>query len=177
MSAIQNLIKAHKAKSIVEDTYTLVNFLAKHEETKGDRKGVARMELIGVETKYVAKFDRNSPEWNGQAQGNGHRTRFFLKDGSTVGSFSGGANQFFLFYAELMGYDKELPSFLHIDINGVLQVDVSKVELDGNKSTYNFEIIEEGSTLEGFGEYLPTAKEVLGLAAPNQVNAAETNEE
>ncbi|MCU7522806.1 MAG: hypothetical protein HF312_21600 [Ignavibacteria bacterium] len=168
MSAIKALIKAHKAKSISEDTFTLINFLAKFEESKGDRKGIARMELVGLEAKYIPKFDRNSPEWNGQAQGNGFRTRFFLKDGSTVGTFSGAAHDFFKFYAELMGYDRQLPSFLHIDITGVLQVDISKVALDGGKSTYNFEIVEEGSELTGFSEYLPTAQEVLSLEAPGE---------
>ena len=175
MSAIKSLIKAHKAKSISEDTFTLINFLAKMEETKGERKGIARMELVGLETKYIPKFDRNSPEWNGQAQGNGHRTRFFLKDGETVGSFSQASHEFFKFYAELMGYDR-IPSFLHIDVAGVLQVDVSKVQLDGGKSTYNFEIIEEGSDLKGFSEYLPTAEEVLGLAAPASYEAPRENE-
>lgn len=173
MSAIKNLKKAHQAKAITQDTFTLINFLAKHEETKGERKGIARMELVGIESKYIPQFDRNSPQWNGQAQGNGFRTRFFLKNGDTVGSFSNGSYEFFKFYAELMGYD-HTPNFLHIDINGLIQVDVCKVALDGNKSTYNFEIIEEGSELAGFGEYLPTANDLFKLEAPT---AEPTNEE
>jgi hypothetical protein len=162
MSAIKNLIKAHKAKAITQDTYTLIKFIAKHEETKGDRKGVARMELVAIETKYIPQFDKNSPQWNGQAGGNGHRTRFTLANGDTVGSFSQASHELYKFFAELMGHTGD-ESFLHIDIAGVIQVDVQSVALDNTRSTYEFSVIEEGSDLQGFSEYLPNAQEVLGL--------------
>ena len=67
-----------------------------------------------------------------------------------------------------MNYDGS-QSFLHIDFDGVVMVDVNKIALNDNKSTYNFAIIEEGSEIKGFSEYLPTAQEVLGLTAPSQM--------
>lgn len=161
-SAIKNLIKAHKAKSINKDTYTLLTYLAKFADTKGERTGVARMEVVAIETKYIAQFDKNSPLWNGTAGGNGHRTRFTLANGETVGSFSQASHELYKFFAELMGHTGE-ESFLHIDITGVIQVDVAKIPLDGNRTTYEFSVIEEGSDLRGFSEYLPNASEVLGL--------------
>lgn len=168
MSAIANLRKAHQAKAITQDTYSLKDFVIKFGEEKGARKGIARMPLVGVETKYIPKFDTNSPQWNGQASGNGHRTRFILEDGSTIGSFSQASHELFKFFAELMGYNGT-ESFLHIDITGVIQVDVQTISLDSTRTTYEFSVIEEGSTLEGFTEYLPTAQEVLGLVAPTQL--------
>lgn len=177
MSAIKNLMKAHKAQAISKDTHSLKTYLA----TEGV-KGTARMEIVAVETKYVAKFDQNSPQWNGQAQGNGHRTRFTLSNGETVGTFSQAGHAFFTFFANLMGHS-EIRDFLHIDISGVLQVDLSTIELDGQRSTYDFTIHEEGSVLNGFSEYIPNAAEILGitnnvsLEAPKQVEALPEPEE
>jgi len=182
MSAIKNLIKAHKAQAIVSDTYTLQNYLAKHCETKGDNKGIARMEVVAVETKYIPSFDRNSPMYkpSTNSQGNGHRTRFTLSNGETVGTFSQAGDEFFKFFARLMGYRGD-EDFLHIDIDGKLQVNVCKIELDGNKSTYEFELLEEGSELNGLTQYLPTAEEVLGqiptIQNTAQIEAPTTNEE
>jgi hypothetical protein len=170
MSAIQNLIKAHKAKAVTQDTYTLQKYLAKFEGENGAPKEKAHMVLKGLEAKYIPSFDKNSPSWNGQSQGNGFRTRFILEDGSTVGSFSNGAYQFFVFFAQLMGYEGS-ETFLHIDINGQVKVEISTVPLDGGRSTYNFELLEEGSELNGFSDYLPTTENILSLDAPTAPEA------
>lgn len=164
-NAIQNLIKAHKAKAITQDTFSLEKFLAKFEGENGAPKGKAHMILKAVEAKYIPQFDRNSPQWNGQSQGNGMRTRFILEDGSSVGSFSNGAYQMFVFFAELMGYKGD-ESFLHIDIKGQVKVELSRVALDATRSTYNFEILEEGSDLQGFSDYLPTSDQIMMIDAP-----------
>ncbi|WID10848.1 hypothetical protein phiG2_05 [Lysinibacillus phage phiG2] len=163
MSAIKNLIKAHKTQAIVSDTYTLQNYLAKHCAEKGADKGKARMTVIGIETKYIPSFDINSPMYkpSTNSQGNGHRTRFTLSNGETVGTFSQAGDEFFKFFARLMGHRGD-EDFLRIDIDGQIQVNVCKIELGGNKSTYEFELIEEGSELNGLTQYLPTAQEVLG---------------
>lgn len=163
MSAIKNLIKAHKTQAIVSDTYTLQNYLAKHCATDGAEKGKARMTVVGIETKYIPSFDINSPLYKAStnSQGNGHRTRFTLSNGETVGTFSQAGDEFFKFFARLMGHRGD-EDFLRIDIDGQIQVNVCKIELSGNKSTYEFELIEEGSELNGLTQYLPTAQEVLG---------------
>lgn len=171
MSTIANLKKAFQTRAITQDTYSLQDYVTKF----ADQEGNARMEVVGLEVKYIPQFDKNHQSARPDTQGNGFRTRFFLKDGSTVGTFSNGAYNFFRFFAELMGYDQE-SNFLHIDITGVIQVDISKIKLDGNKSTYNFELIEEGSELEGFSDYLPTVNNVLQISASRPEANPEGNE-
>lgn len=162
MSSIANLKKAFQTRSITQDTHSLQDFLVKYA-----KDGVARMEVVGLEVKYIAQFDATNPHAKPDAQGNGFRTRFFLADGTTVGTFSLGAYNFFRFFAELMGYENQ-NSFLHIDIKGLIQVDLTKIKLDGNKSTYNFDLVEEGSQVEGFSDYLPTVDNVLQLDVPTE---------
>lgn len=159
MSSIANLKKAFQTRAITQDTFSLQDYVAKFLNKETDN---ARMEVVGLEVKYIAQFDRNNPAAKPETQGNGYRTRFFLKDGTTVGTFSQGAYNFFRFFAEIMGYEHE-GTFLHIDIKGQLQVDISKLKLDNNKSTYNFDLVEEGSVLEGFSDYLPTVNNILQL--------------
>lgn len=170
MSAIKNLIKAHKAQAITRDTHSLQEYLVKFQ----DKNKIAGMSIVGLETKYIPQFDKNSPLAKPDAQSNGFRTRFILENGETVGTFSFAAYQFFVFFSKLMGYSGD-EQFLHIDINGNIKVELSKVELDGNKSTYNFELLEEGSDLKGFEQYLPTADNILLLEDGSSVDT-ETGE-
>lgn len=155
MSTIQNLIKAHKAQTVVKDDYTLEKYLAKKEEN-----GVAILHMKAIETKYIPKYDN-------QATGGslGMRTRFIQTDGTTIGTFSNAAYQFFAFFANLMKHDTSHINYLHIDIDGELVVKVSEIALDQTRSTYNFEIVEEGSNLRGFADYLPSVDNIIALDA------------
>lgn len=150
MSTIANLKKAYTAQAITKDTFTLEKFHAKKEEND-----VARMIVVGIETKYIPHFHKE-----GGSQG--YRTRFILENGETVGTFSNGAYRFFQFFAGLMGY-QDIGNFVHIDIDGQVVVDVSIVALDATRSTYNFDLIEEGSELRGMSDYVPNISNVLQL--------------
>jgi len=164
-NAIEALKKAHQAMAITNDDYSLEKYLIKHEE-----KGIARMAVIGLEAKYVPSIMQKNPN------SRGYRTRFLLADGNTVGTFSNGAFLFFEFFAGIMGKDiREMPAFLHIDIDGVILVDVTQIALDATRSTYNFELVTEGSELRGMSDYLPTMQNLIALEAPRQ--AAATAEE
>ncbi len=172
MSKISQLKKAHQAQAITQDTHTLQDFLSTNKAKSGKKKDIATMDVVGLEAKYIPQFDANSPMAKPDAQGNGYRTRFILSDGSTIGTFSGGAFRFFQFFADLMGQDISNQSFSKIEVQGNILVDVSKVDLDGSKSTYNFEIVEEGSNLEGFQDGMIGIQELLP-ANQNQIEAPE----
>lgn len=161
MSAIKNLKKAYQSMSITRDDFSLQDYLAANK----DKDGNAIMDVVGLECKYVPASGERQSEY---------RTRFFLKNGKTVGTFSGGAHRFFQFYQQILGYEGDKP-FLHIDIDGVIRVVVSRLALDGSKSTYNFDLLEEGSELQGFRDYLPNSQNILQLGDGSQVNV-ETGE-
>lgn len=164
-NAIANLKKAYQAQAITEDTFTLQKFFHKFE-----KDDVAQMTIVGIESKYLPKYDkRDAAEGTEGAGSLGYRTRFILQDGSTVGTFSNAARNFFTFFAGIMGYTEELP-FLHIDIQGQIKVDVTMVELDKGKGTYNFDIVEEGSDLQGLSDYLPSAQNILQLDSGEKVD-------
>jgi hypothetical protein len=162
MTNIANLKKAFQTRAITQDTFSLQKFVAKHGEANKDGVETARAEIVGLEVKYIAQFDASNPHAKAGVAGNGFRTRFFLKDGSTIGTFSNGAYNFFRFFAEIMGHNTE-GNFLHIDIDGQIFVDISILPLDGNKSTYNFDLVEEGSELKGLSEYAPSVDNVLAI--------------
>jgi hypothetical protein len=157
MSAIQNLIKAHKAMAITSDTHSLQDYLAAHKDKKTE---AAEFTIVGLESKYVPPTAERQSEY---------RTRFFLANGETIGTFSNGARRFFQFYQQLMGYESDKP-FVHIDIQGQIVVSVKKLALDGNRSTYEFEMIEKGSEVNGFTDYLPTQQNILQLADGSKVD-------
>jgi hypothetical protein len=157
MSAIANLKKAFQAQSISKDDFSLEKYFAKFEE-----KGAARFTLKGIESKYIAKFDK--PE-TGQL---GFRTRFITEQGS-IGTFSNAAHRMFEFYAQIMGHHGD-EHFLHIDIDGQVVIEVTTIALDQTRSTYNFEIVEEGSDLKGFTDFLPNAQNILSLPTGQKVD-------
>jgi hypothetical protein len=163
MSAISNLKKAHQAQSITADTYSLQEYHAKF----ADKEKIARMNVVGIESKYVPKYDkRNAPETVDGAGNMGFRTRFILADGETIGNMSNAAHDLFAFFADKMGYTGE-ERFVHLDITGNVLIDVSVLKLDAKRFTYNFELIEEGSLFEGMADYSPTLGQIL-LESPSQ---------
>lgn len=169
-NAIANLKKAYQAQAITEDTFTLQKYFHKFENDE-----VAEMMIVGIESKYLPKYDkRDLPDGVEGAGSLGYRTRFILQDGSTVGTFSNAARNFFSFFAGIMGHTEEMP-FLHIDIKGEIKINVSRVELDKGKGTYNFDIVEEGSNLQGLTDYLPNAQNILQLDSGTKVDT-ETGE-
>lgn len=151
---LSNLKKAHQAQSVTSDTYTLQKWVAKNEGTP--------LMLKAIEVKYIPQYDAASPMAKQGVSGNGFRTRFFTEDGETVGTFSAAAYNFFQFIAGIMQLDQSA-AYQHIDINGVIPVLVSKINLEGGKSTYNFEILEEGGELKGFEQYVPTVTNIMAL--------------
>lgn len=164
-NAISALKKAHQAQAITKDTHTLKEFYYKFEQNKK-----AVMDIVAIEAKYIAKFDkRNAAEGTEGAGSLGMRTRFYLKDGTTVGSFSNGSFRFFEFLASLLGYQNvSEQNFLHLDVTGNIKVEITIEQLDAKRSTYNFEVLEEGSEFNGLSDYLPTVGNVLALG--NGVN-------
>lgn len=151
---LANLRKAHQAQSIANDSHTLQNWVAQNGETP--------MMLKAIEVKYLPQYDASNPQAKAGVSGNGYRTRFITADGESIGTFSGAAYTFFQFIAGIMGIDQSA-AYQHIDVNGVIPVKVSKVQLDGGKSTYNFEILEEGGELNGFEQYVPTINNIMAL--------------
>lgn len=120
------------------------------------------MMLKAIEVKYIAQYDASNPQAKAGVSGNGYRTRFVTEDGESIGTFSGAAYQFFQFIAGIMQLDQSA-AYQHIDINGVIPVKVSRIDLGGGKSTYNFDILEEGGELHGFQQYVPTINNIMAL--------------
>lgn len=152
-NALANLKKAHQAQAVNSDSYTLQKWVAADKGT---------LMLKAIEVKYIPQYDAESPLAKQGVSGNGFRTRFFTADGETVGTFSGAAYNFFLFIANIVGVDTTA-GYMHIDVDGVIPVDITKVALDGGKTTYNFSINEEGGELHGFGQYVPSMNNILAL--------------
>lgn len=151
-NALSNLKKAHAAQAVTKDSFTLKEWV--------DGKN-GTMNLTGIEAKYIPQYDANSPQAKAGVSGNGFRVRFILDTGETVGTFSSAAYNFFSFIAGLLGLEGN--NFEHIDIHGVIPVNVSKVDLGGGKTTYNFVIDDKAGELEGFSQYVPTAANILAL--------------
>ena len=160
-NALANLKKAHQAQAVSNDSYTLQKWVAADKGT---------VMLKAIEVKYIPQYDASSPLAKQGVSGNGFRTRLFTEDGETIGTFSGAAYNFFQFIAAIVGVDAAA-SYMHIDIDGVIPVNITKVALDGGKSTYNFLIDETKGELYGFGQYVPTMTNILALPE------AETSEE
>lgn len=153
-NALSNLRKAHQAQSINKDSYTLQKWVETHANEP--------MMITAIEVKYIAQYDAENANAKAGVSGNGYRTRFVTQDGESIGTFSGAAYQFFQFIAGIMQLDQSA-AYQHIDVNGVIPVMVTKVALDGGKSTYNFEILEDGGELNGFEQYVPTINNIMAL--------------
>lgn len=164
MNAIQALKKAHQARAITKDTYSMKEFVAKNLNKIVD--GRARMPgVVAMECKHVPKYDKRDLTEGEGAGSLGFRTRFILANGETVGCFANAAYHFFSFFArDVMGMqldDRE--PFTRIDVQGQIVVDVWEEQLDSDRTTWNFELEEEGSEVQGFGNYLPDLSKVLQL--------------
>lgn len=147
-SAIANLKKAHQAMAVTRDDYSLKDLLKK----KGV-EGVATITLIGIESKYVPKYDRrDAPQGTEGAGSLGMRTRFIMADGRTVGTFANAAHRFLEVLATIAHFNPE-ERFLKIDFDGTIVVEIQELELDKTSWTYDFNIVEEGSTFNGLTGY------------------------
>lgn len=124
----------HAARSVEQKDLSLKDFFTGKEKE-------AVLEITGLASKYVPKYhNENNP---------GYHTMIYLKDGRKTGAFSNALFEFAKFFYELAGLDVD-STFNKLEFpNGVLKVKVIKVDLDKGKTTYNFEIIEEGSELNG----------------------------
>lgn len=171
LNAIQALKKAHQARAITRDTYSLKDY-----HTNEGVKGKARMTVVAIESKYVPTQDkRHLPEGTEGAGNLGFRTRFVLENGETVGTFSNAAHRFAEFFAvDVMGNEPE-QNFIRIDVQGTIVVEISQQALDGNRTTWDFQLIEEGSDVKGFGNYVPDLTGVLQLQSGDYANT-ETGE-
>ena len=152
-NALANLKKAHQAQAVSNDTYTLQKWV------DGDK---GTLMLKAIEVKYIPQYDAESPLAKKGVSGNGFRTRFFTEDGETVGTFSGAAYNFFQFIASIVGVDAGA-TYMHVDVNGVIPVNITRVQLEGGKTTYNFMIDEKQGELLGFEQYVPTMNTILAL--------------
>ena len=168
LSAIVMLKKAHAAMSFSTWDSNLIDFI---DENKDKTTKTAQMTIINMESKFVPQYLKKHED------SEGYRTVFTLADGTTVGTFSNAAFRFFQFFAQLMGH-KEVPGYLSIAIDGTILVNLSIESLDGGKTTYNFELDEEGSTFHGLREddmfsHLST----LALSGPAPIVEENTTEE
>lgn len=169
MSIMDSLKRAYSAQSISRDNYSLETYL----QAEGV-KGVAKMVIKGIESKFVPS--QIKPNGN-----QGFRTRFILDTGETVGTFSNGAHMFFQFYAQILGYTGN-ENFLSINITeegnnnkeGFIELALSLIQLDGNKKTYDFQLI--GGNAGGFRDYRPDFS-LLALGSADESETAATTED
>lgn len=143
-SAVAALKRTQQALSVTNDTYSLQDYV--RDEGK---KGVARLSIIGIEQKYLRKYDRrDAPEGSEGAGSLGFRTRFILSNEETIGTWSNAAHHFAAILIGILGYDPET-EFLKVDFDGTIEVQVAVTDIGNNAYTYNFEMIEEESTFVG----------------------------
>jgi hypothetical protein len=133
LSTIEKLKKLHSVMAIQEKTSLKDLFTGK------EKKIV--MEVVAISSKYVPKYDKTSE--NGSK---GFITLFHMKDGTQVGAFSNAMRDFGTFFFKMFGMNPD-EEFNYLNFNGkqpngFVKVEVSKVELKDNKTTYNFKILD-----------------------------------
>mgnify|MGYP006276217869 CR=1 FL=1 len=162
MNPIQALKKAHAARAISRDSFTLKEYF-----TNEAIKGKALLAIVAIESKYVQSQDKRNEPKGTQGSGNlGFRTRFILETGETVGTFSNAAHRFVQFICEeVVNIDSE-QNFVRIDMNGKLNIQLTLEQIDDERSTYNFEIVEEGSTVDTFTPFLKAGNQMGLLQNP-----------
>lgn len=153
---MDKLKKRYETLAITNDDFNMPTFIAQNLDKK---KGYALMKLIGIETKYVRS--KKLVSQGGEA----FRTRFLLADGTSVGTFSGGADRFFRTLAAVCGIHS-YGEFAHLDFKpesgegaGYIDVAVSVVELSSTESTYNFELLD--GNIGGMDEFVPLLESVF----------------
>lgn len=166
-NAFENLKKAHQAMAIAQADFSLQEYYIANRDkaTKA-----ALMTMIGIESKWIPRLKRDD------GTRGGYRTCVTLASGETVAAFSMGFRSFFEFFAGIMGYDvNALPNYLNIAVNGKIDVAITKVDLDDNQYTYNFDLVS--GDVKGFGEYDPFANltNQLMLGAPEATDANPEN--
>lgn len=124
-------------------------------------KGKLEIEVIGIGSKYVAKYDKPDTGCLG------FHTMLYMRDGRKTGGFSNALHRFASFFFENLGLDPDA-SNNHIDLSGddFIRVKITKVDLPDAKTTYDIEII---------GGELTTEKFTIagGTAAPFMLEAAQ----
>jgi hypothetical protein len=139
---IDAIKKAHEARRIKQKDYSFKNLFenkAKEKELKVDENGAIVLEVVKIESKYVPKYHNENNQ--------GYITTLTLKNGKTVGAFSNALHEFANFFYEGAGVNLD-DTFKKVDIKGAdnkpgfVKVKVTKIDLDGSKSTYEFEVID-----------------------------------
>jgi hypothetical protein len=173
---VENLKKMHDAQRIENKDFSLKHLFVLSNATINkltkpyqQEDGSAILPVVGLASKYVRKYDNeNNP---------GYHTTVYLKDGKKTGAFSTALYEFAQYFYEQAGMGGD-STFKKLEFNGCMNVKVTKVDLDGGHTTYNFEIVEgdvTGATLIGTG----TGGQLLigGSTEQEAANEPETEKE
>lgn len=141
-NAIDKIKKLHSAMSIERKDITLQDLVSQ----EGNKEGIAIVEITGLASKYVPKYHNENNQ--------GFHTMVYLKDGRKTGGFSNALYDLARFFYDGAGMDAT-STFNKVEFSsgGFIKVAISKVKLDGGKSTYNFEILDgEVNGVERMGQ-------------------------
>lgn len=132
-SAIDQLKKLHSAQAIERKDISLEKYLAKN----ADENGHATIAIAGFMSKHIPKYEK------AELGQRGFFTMLYNTDGVKIGAFSNALFEFAtFFYSKAPGYDENGKFYKWEFTEGdMILVDVSEVNLDGGRSTYNFELL------------------------------------
>lgn len=135
MNAIEKLKKAHQLTSIQKKDFSFKDLFT-------GKKNTAVIEVSAISSKYVGKYDKSN-----EGGSMGFVTVIYLKDGRITSSFSNALLDFARFFYTASGLDiSDTMNYLSFktDSNpeGHLKIEVSKVDIDSSRSTYNFKIVD-----------------------------------
>lgn len=137
---IEMLKKMHSARAIKRKDFSFKHiFEGSVKEIKPDENRSIILEIIGFESKFVPKYEKDT--------NSGFHTTIFLKNGKTTGAFSNALNEFANFFYEGAGLDindtfKKIDFLGAADKAGFIKVQVTKIDLDSNKTTYEFVLLD-----------------------------------
>lgn len=124
-SLIDRIKKMHSAVSIEKKDYSFKDLFKDNESVT--------LEIQGLATKFVPKYAKE--------ENAGYHTTVYLKNGEKTGCFSGALLEFANFFYSNANMDTKA-DFNKITFDGSIIVKVTKIKLDGGRSTYNFEIVD-----------------------------------
>lgn len=126
LSIVEQLKKAHSARSIEQKDLSLKDFFSKDVQT-------VTLQITGFASKLVEKYKSDTNA--------GYHTMIYLKDGKKTGGFSGALYDIAKFFYEAAGLDLN-STFNKIELTGYIDVKVSIIDLGKGHTTYNFEILD-----------------------------------
>lgn len=139
MNLVDKIKKVHGAMNVEKKDKSL-------KEIVQDKKPVT-VTVTAISSKFVPKY------FNEQTGQKGMYTILYTEEHGKIGAFSNAMYEFGAFFFDALE-TREVSGYKKVEMDGNLKVSISKVDLDGGKSTYNFEILE--GTAKGFRDGLST---------------------